>query len=73
MARNRNGSRFPNAGDTGAMDQEKLTPLQEALLIEAGREITIVSNGQTQTLSMEEVLIRKLAQSAAAGGQHPAS
>ena len=73
MARHRNGSRFPNANDESISDQEKLTPLQEALLIEAGRDITIVSNGQTQTLSMEEVLIRKLAQSAAAGGQHAMS
>jgi hypothetical protein len=60
-------------GDGGIGDWGKLTPLQQALLKEAAREISIVSNGSAQTVRMDEVVTRKLMQMAANGGQHAIS
>ncbi len=57
----------------GGSDWDKLTPLQEALLKEAAREITITSNGRSDTVRMDEVVTRKMMQMAANGGQHSIS
>jgi len=73
MAIKRNKSRQRGSRHDGADDWDKLTPLQEALLKEAAREITIASNGRTDTVRMDEVVTRKMMQMAANGGQHSIS
>jgi len=70
MAIKRNKSRQRSTGHGGTGDWDKLTPLQEALLKEAAREITIASNGRSDTVRMDEVVTRKMMQMAANGGQH---
>ncbi|MDH4414775.1 MAG: hypothetical protein QE484_15795 [Rhizobium sp.] len=61
-------------GGEGSRDgADQLTSLQEILLKEAARPVNIVAEGRSQTISMEEVLIRKLLQVAANGGQHAIS
>ncbi len=67
----KSGGRY--GGDGGSGDWDKLTPVQEALLREAGREVSIVSNGRSETTQMYEVLMRKLLQMAVNGGQHATS
>lgn len=71
--RGRNGSGGRDGTGTRNIDWDKLTPLQEALLKEAAREISIVSNGHTQTARMDEIVTRKMMQMAANGGQHSIS
>lgn len=73
MAIKRNKSRQRGGRHDGAGDWDKLTPMQEALLKEAAREITIASNGRTDTVRMDEVVTRKMMQMAANGGQHSIS
>ncbi|MBD8649459.1 hypothetical protein IFT66_00025 [Rhizobium sp. CFBP 13726] len=73
MAIKRNRSRKRDGRHDGADDWDKLTSLQEALLREAAREITIASNGRTDTVRMDEVVTRKMMQMAANGGQHSIS
>lgn len=59
-----------NDGGGRGGDYGKLTPLQKALLKEAAREVSIVSNGVSQTIRMDEIIARKMMQMAANGGQH---
>jgi hypothetical protein len=73
MAIKRNKSRQRGGRHEGAGDWDKLTPMQEALLKEAAREITISSNGRSDTVRMDEVVTRKMMQMAANGGQHSIS
>ncbi|WP_161974326.1 hypothetical protein, partial [Rhizobium deserti] len=61
------------AGNDGNDSRDKLTPLQEALLKEAAREVTISGNGRSDTVRMDEVVTRKMMQMAANGGQHSIS
>jgi hypothetical protein len=60
-------------GDDGNDSWDKLTPLQEALLKEAAREVTISGHGRSDTVRMDEVVTRKMMQMAANGGQHSIS
>lgn len=73
MVTKRNSSRKAGGRRDGTDDWNKLTSLQDALLKEAGREITISSNGRSETVRMDEVVTRKLMQMAANGGQHAIS
>ena len=73
MVTKRNSSRKGGGRRDGIDDWSKLTSLQDALLKEAGREITISSNGRSETVRMDEVVTRKLMQMAANGGQHAIS
>lgn len=73
MAIRKGKSSGRGGGDGGIGDWGKLTPLQQALLKEAAREISIVSNGGEQTVRMDEVVTRKMMQMAANGGQHSIS
>jgi hypothetical protein len=50
-----------------------LTPLQKILLDEAGRKVTITSEGRQQEVSIEQVVTRKLLQVAASGSVHALS
>lgn len=73
MAPKRGKGRGRGTSDGGNDGREKLTPLQEVLLKEAAREVTIVSDGLSQKVRMDEVVTRKLMQMAAKGGQHSIS
>lgn len=57
----------------GGEDYRKMTSLQEMILKEAARTVTIHQDGRSETISMEEVVTRKLFQTAAKGGQHAIS
>jgi hypothetical protein len=50
-----------------------LTPLQKILLDEAGRKVTITSEGHQEEVSVEQVVTRRLLQSAASGSVHALS
>jgi len=50
-----------------------LTPLQKILLDEAGRKVTITSEGRQEEVSVEQVVTRRLLQSAASGSVHALS
>jgi hypothetical protein len=69
MAVKRNKSRKA----TPKLTQPGLTPLQKSLLDEAGRKVTITSEGRQQELSIEQVVTRKLLQVAANGSVHALS
>ncbi|MEP3046355.1 MAG: DUF5681 domain-containing protein, partial [Roseibium sp.] len=69
MAVKRNKSRQSAAGS----ERPTLTPLQQALLEEANRKVTIVSDGQQQEVSIDQVVSRKLLQMAANGSVHALS
>lgn len=73
MTTKRNDSRRGGGRRDGTDDWNKLTPLQEALLKEASREITIAVNGRPDKVRMDEVVTRKMLQLAANGGQHAIS
>jgi hypothetical protein len=69
MAIKRNKSRQSAAGG----ERAALTPLQNALLEEAGRKVTVVSDGLQQKISIDHVVSRKLLQMAANGSVHALS
>ncbi|MEP2707647.1 MAG: hypothetical protein ABJQ71_22680 [Roseibium sp.] len=69
MVVRRNKSRQPVAGP----ERPALTPLQQALLEEANRKVTIGSDGQQQEVSIDQVVSRKLLQMAANGSVHALS
>ncbi|MDO9415540.1 hypothetical protein [Pararhizobium sp.] len=53
--------------------RERLTPLEEAFLKEAGRKVDIVLNGRSESVRMDELVTRKMMQMAVNGGQHSIS
>ncbi|MTI03943.1 hypothetical protein E1180_00185, partial [Roseibium denhamense] len=69
MAVKRNKSRRPAA----SVERPALTPLQQTLLDEADRKVTIVSEGEQQEVSIHQVVSRKLLQMAANGSVHALS
>lgn len=69
MSTRRNKSRRP-ANPSAA---PKLTPMQRALLEEAGRKVTIVVDGQQVEMRVGKVLTRKLFHSAIGGSSHSLS
>ncbi|WP_420410076.1 hypothetical protein [Hoeflea sp.] len=69
MAVKRNKSRKA----TPKLTQPGLTSLQKSLLDEAGRKVTITSEGHQQEVLVEDVLARKLLQTAATGSPHALS
>lgn len=73
MSIRRKGLRRRGGGEGSRDGVDQLTSLQEILLKEAARPVNIVADGRSQTISMEEVLMRKLLQVAANGGQHAIS
>lgn len=73
MAIRRNRSHKRGGGNEVIGGWNKLTPMQEALLREVDREISIVSNGRSETTHMGDIVMRKLMQMAANGGQHAIS
>ncbi|QDG78507.1 hypothetical protein [Labrenzia sp. PHM005] len=69
MAVKRNKSRRP----ASSAERPALTSLQQALLDEADRKVTIVSEGEQQEVSIHQVVSRKLLQTAANGSVHALS
>jgi hypothetical protein len=69
MAVKRNKSRRP----ASSTEPLALTPLQQALLDEADRKVTILSEGEQQEVSIHQVVSRKLLQMAANGSVHALS
>jgi hypothetical protein len=69
MAVRRNKSRRP----ASSAEPLALTPLQQALLDEADRKVTILSEGEQQEVSIHQVVSRKLLQMAANGSVHALS
>ncbi|XYK81791.1 MAG: hypothetical protein ROO70_06140 [Labrenzia sp.] len=69
MAVKRNKSRRP----ASSAESPALTPLQQALLNEADRKVSIVSEGEQQEVSIHQVVSRKLLQMAANGSIHALS
>ena len=69
MAVKRNKSRRP----ASSAERPALTPLQQALLDQADRKVTIVREGEQQEVSIHQVVSRKLLQMAANGSVHALS
>lgn len=69
MAVKRKKSRRP----ASSAERPALTPLQQALLDEADRKVTIVSEGEQHEVSIHQVVSRKLLQMAANGSVHALS
>lgn len=69
MAVRRNKGRMRS----GNKDRTELTTLQESLLQEAAREVTVAIDGRSQAINLSQVLSRKLLQMAANGSVHAMS
>lgn len=67
VKRNKSRKAAPKVSEHG------LTPLQKILLDEAGRNVTITSEGRQEEVSVEQVVTRRLLQSAASGSVHALS
>lgn len=73
MPTSRNKSRRRDGSNGSSDGFDMLTPMYEALLKEASREVSIRSDGLSQSVRMDELLVRKMMQMAVNGGQHSIS